>query len=127
MAQARVDAAVEPDQEGVDHQDQGGGYHHAGEHAGGVEVLARVLDQEADALVADQELADDGSADRAGKRDLERGEEERQQRVPHHLARDGGLARAQHAGHVDQAAVNVTDAGENGDEHGVEYEEPHQP
>jgi len=90
-------AAVEPDQDGVDQEHDGGGDHDAHEYAGGVEVLARILDQVAEPLVADQELADDGGADGARQGDLERGEQVRQRARQADVPQDVALAGAQHA------------------------------
>ena len=55
----------------VDRQHQRQRDHDAGEHAGGVGDLPRAFDIAADALGRDQELADDGGADRARERDLQ--------------------------------------------------------
>src|SRR5262249_455552 len=66
----------------VDRQHQRDRDHHAGEHPGRIRDLPGMFDRPSDALRRDQELTHDGGRDRARERDLEPGEEERQQRGP---------------------------------------------
>src|SRR5215510_11975093 len=72
-----IDAAIEPHQRGVDYKHQRGCHHDASEHPRGIEVLTRILDHIAQALVAHQELGNNGGAHRARQSDLQRREEER--------------------------------------------------
>src|SRR5262249_56024944 len=90
----------------VNRQHQRDRYDDPGEHAGRVRHLTGLFDRPADPLRRDLQFPTHPRTHRPRQRDLEPGEEERQQRGPDDLARHHPLARADHARHVDQALVD---------------------
>src|SRR5581483_11398491 len=83
---------------------------HPGEHAIGPEGVHRCSDDQAEALLGTEQLADDRADDREAERDVEARDDPCHRRWEHDVAGDLEAARAEHAGVGDQVAVHFPDA-----------------
>ena len=82
----------------------------AREHAVGVEVVLRGGDDQAQALLGAEELADDGADDREAESDVQAGDDPGQRGRQHHVAGDLHPGGAQHPGVGDEVGVHFADA-----------------